>query len=249
MVAYPNFYENISEACMRLRGTIVIYDCEPYYILAICEHSDGKFRVYMTPIEGVQKMCIPCLTSLPHPHPSMAAQLDQYVSGSVDGGGKVVRKQMDSPKFNKFRPFALGMMNYKGAAIYCERKPLRPKTEQGLTPAMVEGTKLSACMASEPSGKLNIACYSSEFRDCILGDYPGPKQCLEGLKGDNVNYSVGFSRNFALVRGPIDTLFLAYKTDVVGALPRSDFSVLKLGRKFKHLKEVCQELNLFVSIE
>lgn len=245
MVAHPNFYENIQEALLRLKNTVVLYDGEPFYILTITDHSDGKFRVYMCHIKDAPNCHLPVLSALPHGHPSMASQLDPYV-GTKSAGVEVIRKQMDSPKFNKFRPFPLGMMNLKGGCIYVERKPLRPKTEQGLTANMLEGTPLSACMIN--THKSNIGMFSVEFRDCIMGDYPSPNECLKGLKGDNINYSVGFNRNFALIRGPIDTLFLAYKNEVVGALPRGDFSGLVLGRKHKHLKEVCQELKLFSQI-
>jgi hypothetical protein len=43
----------------------------------------------------------------------------------------ILRKQMNSPLFNKFRPYPLGMCNTKGQrAYYLERQPNR-KTEQG----------------------------------------------------------------------------------------------------------------------
>jgi hypothetical protein len=84
------------------------------------------------------------------------------------------------------------------------------------------------------------------FKDCILGNYPTPKDTLEGLKNPKfINESVAFNREFALVRGPIDLIFLAYREDIVGVLPNADFSRLKLGKEFIHTKEVIEELNLF----
>jgi len=113
---------------------------------------------------------------------------------------------------------------------------------------MLESTLLSAGQSHRgtPGG---VAAFTAEFRDCVVGDHPTPKECIEGLKADNINESVAFHRNFALVRGPIDTLFLGYKDEVVGVLPRGDFSALRLGRQFKHVKEAAHDLRLFTTIE
>lgn len=170
----------------------------------------------------------------------------------VDGDSKIpnltiVRKNMDSPHFNKFRPFPLGMMNKGTLAVFVERQPLRPKVEQGLTQAMLVGTFVNASLMANRGP---VSLFSTEFRDCIKGDYPSPNQALEGVVSDKTaNESIAFHRNFALVRGPIGTVFLAYKDDVVGALTRSNFSSVKLGKEFKHLKEAVGDLNLFQFIE
>ena len=51
-----NFYENLEEAQRRLRGTVVMYDGIPHYVLAITDHqSGGIFRVYMQDTGGSQK--------------------------------------------------------------------------------------------------------------------------------------------------------------------------------------------------
>ena len=48
MANHKNFYETIKEARMRLAQTVVMYDGEPYYVLALDNHkSDGIFRVYL----------------------------------------------------------------------------------------------------------------------------------------------------------------------------------------------------------
>jgi hypothetical protein len=43
-------------------------------------------------------------------------------------------------------------------------------------------------------------------------------------------------------------LFLAYKAEIVGALPKNNFEYLKLGRKSQHTKEVINGLHLFGNI-
>lgn len=243
---YPNFYENLPEANMRLKSTIVMYAGEPVFIWCITDHKgDGKFRVYFSSPQDVGKCPhIQPLQTVPHDHPQLGPLMDTYIQNSPI---TIQRKQMVSKHFNEFRPFPLGMMNINGGAHYVARRPNRPKVEQGLQANMLEQTTLSAgAKLKTPNG---VAVFSPEFRDCIVGDYPTPKECLQGLKEDNVNESVAFHRNFALVRGPIDTLFLGYKDSVVGVLPRNDFSTLRLGRHFKHVKEAANELRLFTTVE
>lgn len=244
---YPNFYENLPEANMRLKSTVVLYSGEPVFIWTLTDHKgDGKFRVYFSSLVDAGKMHhIPPLQQLPHDHPQLGPLMDNYMQQHPE---LIQRKQMVSKHFNEFRPFPLGMMNLKGNAYYVERRPVRPKVEQGLQANMLENTILSAGFAAK-NGNGGIPILTPEFRDCVVGDYPSPKECLEGLKGDNVNESAAFHRNFAVVRGPIDTMFLGYKDEVVGLLPRGDFSLLRLGRKFKHVKEAAQELRLFTNIE
>lgn len=248
MAKYKNFFETIEEALMRLKSTIVLYDGDPYYVWTITNHkSDGAFRIYMTDLQSMQSGQVPpVLHQLPHGHTSLGASMDMYVDGpNKINGLPVVRKKMDSPLFKQYRPFPLGMMNHQGNAVYIERSPNRPKTEQGLTPNQLRATAVKA----SASGNYSVNVYCPEFRDCIKGDYPTPNECLKGItSGKNVNESVAFNRNFALVKGPIGTLFLGYKNDVVGLLPQNDFKYLTLGNKFKHCKEAVSELNLFYNV-
>lgn len=248
MATYKNFFETIEEALMRLKATVVMYDGKPYYIWTICNHkNDGVFRVYMSSIEDVNSGASPPpLHQFPHGTSQLGAAMDSYVDGANSTNSKILRKKMDSPLFNKFRPFPLGMMNCAGQAVYVERTPNRPKTEQGLISNQLRATAVTAAMNP---GNYNVQFWSTEFRDCIMGDYPTPNQSISGIVSDkNVNESVAFHRNFALVKGPIGTLFLAYKNDVVGLLPQQNFSSIKLGKEFTHLKEAIKELNLFSSI-
>ena len=247
MAEHKNFYENLEEALNRLRNTIVLYDNEPYYIWTITNHKgDGVFRVYMSKVADVSKG-VPSALSIGHTSASLGPAMDQHVDGNAKNPAQpIFRKKMDSSYFNKFRPFPLGMMNLTGHAIYMERTPARPSMLQGLSHNMISAILIDANGGSRTA--VNPNC--SEFHDCVVGDYPSPKEALEGVTSDKTkNSSIAFNREFALIRGPIDTVFIAYRGDVVGALLLGDFSVLRLGRKYKHLKEAVKDLNLFASVE
>jgi len=91
--------------------------------------------------------------------------------------------------------------------------------------------------------------YGPGFRDCIMGSHPSAQECVNNLKDPQIlNEAAAFHRQFAFVRGPLDMLFLAYKADIVGVLPNRDLSVLRIGREFRHTREVIELLNTFDTI-
>lgn len=253
MAKFENFYENLNEAQMRLRGTIVLYDKTPVYVWAVTDHKgDGVFRIYISPIEGVPNAPSGCpIHEVSQNNPQLGVAMDAWMEKpNVKSATNfsVLRKKMNSPLFNKFRPFPLGMMNGKTQAVYIERQPQRPKTEQGLTASGLFYTPVTAAQNNGPRHTPEI--YTKAFRDCIVGEYPSPKEVILGLRNPKVaNESVAFHRKFALVRGPIDIIFLAYKEDIIGVLPNGDFSTLKLGKEYTHCKEVVEELNLFYTVK
>jgi len=249
MTSLPNVYENIKEANTRLRSTIVLYDGEPYRIFMITNHkSDGIFRVYLDPLSrgsAAQPQIIRDARYFEPDDPTTGATLDKWLDATPNSG--ILRKMMNSPAFNRFRPFPLGMCNYRGRAVYLARQPVRHR-EQGLTNAMVVETAFNFSGDAYESG-FNAGFYSESFVSCVKGSHPSAHECITQLRDPDVtNESVAFHREFALLRGPIDTMFLAYKTDIVGMLPNGDFSELKLGRKFNHVREVVTELGLFSNI-
>lgn len=253
MPALPNFYENLKEANMRLKGTIVLYDNEPYYVMCITNHKpDGIFRVWLDPIgreegmnihrEGAARPPFDQYTTEDHPGGNLGANMDAWFAKNPKSG--VERKMMNSPKFNKFRPFPMGMVNINGRTNFVERHPTR-KVEQGLTKAAVTEKNVGISQALE----VKTDILSPQFRQCILGQYPDKKECLERMVDPKVgNKAVGFDRNFALVRGPLNTLFIGYKADVVGFLPDNDLSSIRLGRQFAHTKEAIGDLGVFGKI-
>lgn len=246
MATHVNFYERLEEARMRLRNTVVLYDGEPHYVIAITGHKpDGIFRIYMEPLSETpaysHDSTIPSI-AYGQDHPSLGAHMDAWLEGPDGKRSNVVRKMMNSPLFNKFRPFPLGMVNTKGGVFYLERHPTR-KTEQGLTQSMLAYSPLSI---SQIGKYQKPSVVSVELRDTILNKYPTAQECLTNLLDPMVtNDAAAFHRNFCLVRGPLHMLYLGYKEDVVGVLVEENLSKVRLGRKFGHVKEAVQELGIF----
>lgn len=245
---YLNFYETVKEANIRLQYTVVLYDGYPYFIFCITDDNrpDGIFRVYMEPIGHPEGSVIGRIGGIPHDYPSneRGKLMDEWMAKYPDSG--VVRKKMNSPMFNKFRPFPLGMCNTQSKTVYLERQPQR-QTHQGLTQQMI--CQSNICLDGGKQPRFCIDMQRSDFRDCVLGIYPSVEDCIKNLTDpDIMNTEVGFHRDFAFVRGPIDTIFLAYKTDVVGLLENGDTSRLRLPKTFEHTKEVIIGLNVFDNV-
>lgn len=246
MVAYTNFYETVKEANMRLKGTLILYDGEPYYVYGIANHKgDGIFRVYMQatkdmPLESYNSN-VP-VNSIPADHPSFGIEMDKYLDAKKDT--LIHRKMMNSPLFKKFRPFPLGMVNMNSGIIYAEVSPTR-KTEQGLT-----DSKIRCFLPSlgGKNGKLTglVSILSPELRDCIIGKYPTFSEAVALLSDKEVqNESIAFDRHFAIFKGPVGMFFLAYKSDVVGYV---EGNRLTLANTFEYTKEAAQDLGIFSTI-
>lgn len=260
MVAHPNFYETIHETHMRLRGTFVLYDGEPYVVICITNHrDDGIFRIYLDPIgEGEDKLSShspnpPPVNQFESDDPSLGVAMDKWMEKYPNT--KVIRKMMSSPAFNKFRPYPLGMCNYEGRVFYLERQPNR-KTEQGLTHSMVACQHVNLDIMGNGKQRMGggrggcmVDLCGPGFRDCIKGTHPSAQDCLEALKDlEIVNEAAAFHRQFALVRGPLGMIFLAYKADIVGVLPNRDLSCVRIGREHHHTREVIELLRTFDTI-
>lgn len=254
MAAYTNFYETVTEANMRLRGTVILYDQIPHYVIAISNHrQDGIFRIYMEPLGvGQMKMAhrnypMPAL-QLPSDVPDVGVHMDSFMDTFLDKYKKpcpVIRKQMNSPLFNKFRPFPLGMCNSAGKVVYFERSPQR-RTEQGLNLGALTSQQVFIGR-TESLNKFDY--YAEDFVRCIKGDYPSAQEALTQMRLPSCeNEGVAFHRLFAFIRGPANTMFLANKADIVGFLPENNLAKLFLAAKFHYLKESITDLGLFENI-
>lgn len=247
---YPNFYETIDEARMRLRDTIILYYGVPYLVFALLTNSDGIFRVVLRPIGLEEPMgSQPWPDQIHHYNyntPECASYVGSWLASNPELGW--IMPKINDDGFDCFRPFPLGMCNAKSGLIYTERQPTR-KVEQGLIRSMVIDTRVTFDKGSKALFNGGVNLFGPEFRATIVGEYPSAQECLEGLLNPNVKTeAAAFHREFALIRGPMQTTFLVYKRDVVAALPNKDFSVLQLGSEFKHLQESITELELFQSI-
>ena len=256
MKKHTNFYETVKEAEMRLLNTIVLYEGKPYYVLAIDNHrNDGIFRIYLDDMSHPEGSVLSRFHDIPYEwvpyepgHPPKGVKLDEWMEKHPDSG--LIRKMMNSPHFNNYRPFPLGMMNFGGGVGYLERSPQR-HTQQGLTANMVVADPVSLEPTPSPlrRGSFRYRFISPEMTATILGDYPSAEECLKNLLNPEIaNTAAAFHRLFALVRGPIDTMFLAYKTDIVGILCDNDFSKVRVAKNFRHTKELIEGLKLFDKI-
>lgn len=246
---HVNFYENYDEAVMRLNNTVVLYDGEPYFVLCIVPHPDGIFRLYLDPLQDLvhRRVSVP-YDWFDEPGMSKAQKMEKFVKDNPDTG--IIRKTINSPAFGKFRPFPLGMYNTGHSALYIERSPTRA-TQQGLSANMMSISAVS--LEPETSGSHKAAPRDVEYNvhlyNCIKGVYPAFSDCRANLLDPSIsNSSVAFSRQFALIRGPVNSLFLAYKSSVVGFLPDPESSKIYIGTEYKHLLETIEETGLFSSI-
>lgn len=256
MVSYTNFYETIQEARMRLEETIVLYDGIPYHLLALGDHkSDGIFRAYLDPVvdDGVpyhRKINVP-FNWCDEPEMSKGEKMDEWLESSNGKKSPVIRKMLNSPKFNKFRPFPLGMLNTcKGRAIYVERAPTR-HTQQGLTGSSLSGITFDLLVepGTMPKKLVSVSSCSAGLYSTIMGLYPDVDDTMSKMTDDNIaNSSTAFNREFAIVRGPMDLLFLSYKGEIVGFLPYRNTNEVKISYKFSYVKEAVDELSCFNKI-
>lgn len=264
MPSHPNFYESLEEARMRLRGTVVTYEGEPYYVIEICNHKqDGKFRIYLDSLARIKSaratyVDFPSVSDLPHS--AVGPCLDEWIDKNPDKG--VLRKYMSAAGFNKYRPFPLGNVNQNGGVVYVERTPTR-HTFQGLkldalicmpvTPvpdrAPMMGKKKSYFDSYTEGKAVGMDFYSDGFYEMITGQYPTAEEVVKNLKDpDVINVGVAFNREFSIFRGPLSMLFLCHQHQGVALLPNKDLSEVKLGRQYDYLMEQIHDLNVFNKI-
>lgn len=252
MPQFINFYENIPEARLRLLNTVVTYEGHPCYVHWIAPHEDGRFRIYVELLGvngyGVGRDKFPNFPERPHYSESTYAEaLDQWIAANTSSG--VMRKFMSSAGFNKYRPFPLGNVNMNGEVIYTERRPTR-QTIQGIRSDSVYCERVSPSPSVDGGGpfpkisRVHVDIYSSEFVDCVMGNYPTYQEVIENLRSPSCgNSGAAFHREFSVMRGPLKTLFLCYQSEGVGIIGIGDGLIL--DKDYEYLKEQIEELNVF----
>jgi hypothetical protein len=249
MPEYKNgsFYENLQEANRRLTNTVVTYDGRPYTVLAITDHKpDRIFRVYGWDLKA--KVSLPdALYDYPQGSNEWAAVVDKYLDQNPSF--PLIRKHINAPAFNRFRPFPLGMMNAgKGRVKYWERTPLR-HSEQGLTRNAIIEHYLT--LSPGPYGENGGRAYGgplsgAEVADCITASHPSFEEVIKNLRDPEDNSEgAAFHRHFAVMKGPLEVLYLAYKTQVIGLIGEGEKPGVLIGRDFRHYKEVVEETKTF----
>lgn len=244
MAKHENFFETLKEAQMRLVGSVVLYDKEPYYVLLVSDHrKDGIFRAYLDKCD--QEKLTMSRIKVPYHSP---AEMDDWLEKNPNEG--IIRKMCNSHLFNSFRPFPLGMVNKNGGVVYARRIPAKPNTQQGLTDNMLSRTPLSAEPNEIYKSGNSLTAHSQDLARTIKGDYPSIAECIKALNDPKiVNNGAAFHREFALIKGKVGVLYLAYKDEFIGYLPSGNTTQLILDKKFKHLKETVDELKIFYNIE
>lgn len=255
MPAYDSFYETVKEANMRLQNTVILYEGLPYYVLCVDNHkADGIFRIYLDPVSPDKDLEVEVVPGIPYiwhteGGVSVGMKMDEYLNNHPDS--RIKRKMMNSPGFNKFRPFPLGMVNLDHEVFYAERRPTR-HTHQGLTKDMVLTTRVTETgenFKGYPGNRLNLAPSNKKYYDMYVGNYPTLDETLVALSDPDVaNLGAAFSRNFAVIRGPARLLFLAYKTETIGIIPNRDRSLVSLSPEYAQLRELIQESSYFSTV-
>lgn len=261
MPQFINFYENVSEAKIRLEGTLVMYDGMPYYVYHVADHEDGKIRAYLDDFRG-GSMIWSRVQGFPragdYSPSSYPAVINEWYQNNKGKG--LLRKEIGSPMFNKFRPFPLGNVNIGGSVIYTERTPTR-NTNQGLRERSVFA--LNVLPVPNPTtgqgkraknysfnNETSIQVFGPEFYTMLLGEYPTAQEILDAFKDPSViNTGAAFHREFSLFRGPLDMIILCYRDEGIGILPDGDLSSVVVGSRYSFLKESIQDLNCFQSVQ
>lgn len=266
MVAHKNFYETIQEAKMRLRNTIVRYREDFYYVIDVSDHmADGKFRVYMDEL-GHSRVGRDRLVGFPDGNgafspESFAKSLDKFIEKNPESG--LVRKYADSKHFEKFRPFPLGNVNCNGSVVFCERTPTR-NMHQGLLQEAVMCTNVQSAppqydpnaragrgtygVNNNPFGNSAVDVLGPHFYAMLRGIYPSYQEVVSNLRDPSIlNKGCAFHRDYSVMRGPLDMLFLCHRHSGVGYIDNGN--KLYLGSPHSFLKEELAELNIFDAIE
>src|SRR3546814_3440759 len=119
-----------------------MYNNSPYYVLCITDHKkDGIFRMYLDELYTERGAAISLIPGIPYEyndgtpqHIERGKRMDNFLKDNPECG--IIRKNMDYPLFNRFRPFPLGMCNFNGETYFLCRSPTRT-TQQGLTENMI----------------------------------------------------------------------------------------------------------------
>lgn len=224
-VEYENFYENLEEAQRRLTGTVVLYDGEPVYIAQVSNvREDNTFRLWC------QKL----------PNEDLNLGI-----GDLPEGERPVnsfRKKINSPRFNKFRPFEMGYINlFQTRAggklffpVYLTRTPAR-RGKQGFN----EGSyNCRDNRGGDRRPSFVDIIFSEAFVEMIKGDYPSYREVVARVQ-DVEEGGIAVDRAFCVCKDrESGIVFLDYRSETVG-IARAD--EILLSDKFSFLRETIVE--------
>jgi hypothetical protein len=216
---YDNFYENLEEASFRLNGTVVLYDGNPVYVATLENHKDGIVRVNI-----------------------MDLPLDPNTMTSPS-----TRKMINSPKFNKFRPFEVGNMNYLSQngnliPLRVERIPARTRM-QGANSTNMRISMVDPRLAAGAAFNWNNLICNEGFVEMVKNIYPTLPEFFE-----SETPACCLSRDLTVntvERSGVCYVF--YKMESIGILNTN--GSLFLFPKYNYLKESLDAARIFSEVK
>jgi hypothetical protein len=207
------FWTDIDQARERLNGTLVTYDSQPVYISEVVES------------DAVDDRC-------------PRARL--YFCD--DPSQKLVRKTLNSPKFNNFRTLpALGFINLRdGGTVFVKRR-VRTTRSHGLSPDNTVVSNLSwnengLATFRAISGLTSIIFRDEGFANLQNKKYPSLSELLEKLPLKSCG---AFSPKFALVRDSTGIRLLYRNEELAGVF--TDSVTLMLTETTSYLRQEIME--------
>lgn len=257
-------FDNLADAQQKLQQSIVLYQGIPVFVHAVLNsRPDGIFRVYFKPIPltlpvdfnndpdedeaGVQEIVNPFR---PMRGDDMR-ELDRRYR--ADG---CIRKKINSPHFNGFRPITLGYMNhFEGTntlPIFVVRSTARQYSQ---------GVKLRTLTFERPAlfnepvdrmGEANLA-RSIGFKEMVANEYPSIKDAIDVIKDDSkAPKGVAVSRDVAIMYQSDLAMYLVFvRNQLVGYLDDSqgDRFVVSVSKEKRHLKEILEGVGFVVNVK
>jgi hypothetical protein len=222
-------YENVEDATMRLRHSVVLYKDTPVYITEIVRgDGDDILRVRFQELP----------VGVPEAKVDPFGRRARIALNGGDEGAADKRKYISSKHFD-IAPFKLGYVNSPKGAFYCSRMPNRIQ-KQGLC-----GENFTAKTNNGIVISFQTFLSCEESVAMVKGEYPTFDQALKALAKCP---AVAFDREFCLVKDevfPELITYLYHKGTKVGMFNKEELS---LGQKFKCLKEQLQEMKIKVGV-
>jgi len=234
-------YENVEDASMRLRNTVVLYKGDPVLITDVRpadKADDGILRVLIErlPIEkpAMGKVVIG-MRNLRNP-PGFLAEGAAGLAAPNDLPKEQARKYISSKHFD-IAPFKMGYVNDPDCPFFCTRLPNRIQ-KQGLC-----ADNFKAVSNFGAPVQYGYFLRSSGVPDMVHGRYPTTVEALRMLEKQ---LAVAVSRDFCLQRDDVlpEFIYLFYQGKKIGMYTDNR---VRLGQKFNCLKESLEELKLYAA--
>lgn len=159
-----------------------------------------------------------------------------YMWNPMDENRKTVRKQLNSPRFNRFRPFQMGFLNYfeDGAknCMFTSRQTAR-RNRQGLTKDTFAAHTVDG---QQKNLDLRICSGRESFAEMVNGIYPSFDEAVDAL---TPNSAVAFDRNYAVRMDPTGLVTLYRKKERIGLIRKDTKEVYLFQLKQYYREEMA----------